>query len=84
MMWSLMTKDNNILLIKFEGVQKSEVLEGMGFVVDEHGFLLREGRNVKTHDGSAYVKIDDVKAVLPGSLDIITDLIEAEDYFKTY
>jgi hypothetical protein len=79
-----MTNNNNILLIKFEGVQKSEVLWGMGFEIDERGFLLREGKNVKTHDGSAYVKIDDVKAVLPGSLDIITDLIEAEDYFKTY
>jgi hypothetical protein len=79
-----MTKENNFLFIKFEGVQKSEVLEGMGFEVDSHGFLLREGKHVKTHDGSANVKVDDVKAVLPGSLDIITDLIEAEDYFKTY
>ena len=84
MKWLLMTSNKNIILIKFEGAQKSEVLEGMGFEVDEHGFLLREGRNVKTHDGSSYVKINDVKAVLPGSLDIITDLIEAEDYFKTY
>lgn len=79
-----MSEENDILFIKFEGVEKNEVLEGLGFEVDSHGFLLREGRHVKTHDGSSNVKVDDVKAVLPGSLDIITDLIEAQDYFKTY
>jgi len=79
-----MSENNDILLIKFEGVQKREILEGLGFSVDRHGYLLRNGEKIKTHDGSAYAKVDDVKAVLPGSLDIITDLIEAEDYFKTY
>lgn len=79
-----MTKNNEVLLVNFNGVEKQEILEDMGFKVDKDGYLLREGNKIKTHDRSAYVKIQDVKAVLPGPLDVITDLIEAEDYFKTY
>ena len=79
-----MTKNNEVLLVNFNGVEKREVLEGMGFKVDKNGYLLREGNKIKTHYGSAYVKIQDVKAILPGSLDVITDLIEAEDYFRAY
>lgn len=79
-----MAKDNNIILINFQGVEKEEVLEGMGFSFDKSGYLLKEGKRVLTHDRSGYIRVADVKAVLPGSLDIITDLIEAEEYFKNY
>ncbi|MCW6168953.1 MAG: hypothetical protein LVQ96_04050 [Thermoplasmatales archaeon] len=79
-----MTKNNNILLINFQGVEKEEILEGMGFSIDKNGYLLKEDKRVLTHDRSSYVRIADVKAVLPGSLDVITDLIEAEEYFKSY
>ncbi len=79
-----MPKMNDILLVRIVGMQKTEILEDIGFNVDSNGFLLRGGERVKTRDLSSYVRADDVKAVFPGSLEVITDLSEAEDYFKEY
>lgn len=74
---------NDLMLIKVEGLQKEQILESLGFEIRD-GYLYRDGKEVKTHDGSNYAKTEDVIAIMPGSLDVVTDLTELEDYFKEY
>lgn len=76
-----MGQNKDVVLIKFEGLEKKEVLESLGFVVGPGGYLLLGGKNVTTFDKSRLARIDDVKAIVPGSLAVITNLVEAEDYF---
>lgn len=78
-----MPRKNNLLLIKLEGLEKEEILKDMGFQFD-HGFLTKDGKRVKSSDGSAFAKVEDIKAIVPGSLEVITDLSEAETYFSDY
>lgn len=76
-----MVKKQDTLLVELKGLDKEEILQSMGYEISKYGFLLRDGARVKTRDGSEYAKAKDVKAILPGSLEIITDLSEAESYF---
>ncbi|MFG1449891.1 MAG: hypothetical protein AAE983_04540 [Thermoplasmataceae archaeon] len=64
--------------IKIEGLEKKEILEKMGFKIDDDGVLLINGKRAKSVDGTAYVKLGDVKGVVPGSLSLIIDISEVE------
>jgi exopolysaccharide biosynthesis protein len=77
-----MSKREDILLIEVKGLDKEEILISMGYEISKDGLLLRDGMRVKTRDNSGYAKAKDVKAILPGSLEVITDLSEAESYFS--
>ena len=72
--------DNIPVWISISGLDKKEFLEGIGFVVEKSGFLKRDGRYVKSLDGDKNVHYDEVKAVVPGSLTVITDVSEVEEF----
>jgi len=77
-----MNKSNELVWITVEGIEKRDILKGMGFKIDSEGILIHKGRKVKTVDDSGYVKADEVKAIIPGSvvgsLKVITDISELE------
>ena len=66
--------------ISISGLDKKEVLEGIGFVIEKSGFLKCNGSYVRSLDGDKNVHYDEVKAVVPGSLAIITDVSEVEEF----
>ncbi len=75
--------DKNIVWLTIDGANKREILEGLGFKVGSGGVLMLKGKKVKALDEDVDVKADDVKAVLPGSLTVISDLSEIEMYLET-
>lgn len=71
--------EENLVWLTIEGLDKVEVLKGLGFEIDEkYNILSLNGKNVRTLDGSELVRVEDVKAVVPGSLAVVTDLSEIE------
>ena len=70
--------DNDLVWLTIEGINKREILEGLGFVVNRSGTLTLDGKTVKAIDEDVDVKMDDVKAIMPGSLRVITDISELE------
>lgn len=70
------------LLISVEGLEKVEILQGLGFDVSETGNLRLNGENVTSVDGTERVRVEDVKAIVPGSLAVVTDLSEMEPLFS--
>jgi hypothetical protein len=72
---------DNLLWLTFEGLDKVEILKGIGFEISSNGSLLLEGKEVKSIDGSENVKVDEVRAVVPGSLRVVTDISEMEPLF---
>jgi hypothetical protein len=76
-------RSNEILWVKFEGTTKETVLRNMGFDIDNKGYLYdRSHKLVISGDEEAVpVKAKEVLGILPGSLKVITDLAEAEEYF---
>jgi hypothetical protein len=64
--------------LNIKGVSKKVILEGLGFKVDRSGMLTLNGNIVKALDQNVSVRADDVKAVMPGSLKVITDISELE------
>ncbi|MGC8726330.1 MAG: hypothetical protein ACP5RS_07165 [Thermoplasmata archaeon] len=73
-----MLKD--LLWVRIDGIEKDILLKYMGFDITEAGVLMLNGKPVKTIDGNDQVKVEYVKAVLPGSLSVITDISEVEQY----
>lgn len=66
-----------------QGIDKKEIIEGLGFESNRAGNLVLDGREVKTIDDSAVnVKANDVKAILSESLKVITDISEMELLFQ--
>lgn len=69
----------NLLWLNIQGISKKEILEGLGFKVSKAGILSLNGEKIKALDDPKIdVKIDDVKAIMPGSLKVITDISELE------
>ncbi len=64
--------------IKIEGLEKEEILAGLGFRISPDGYMNIDGESAKSIDGSTGIKISDVKGVVPGSLALITDVSEIE------
>jgi len=67
-----------LLWITVEGLDKVEILEGLGFKVLDSGILTLNGKNVLSSDGTGPVKAEEVKAIIPGSLSVVTDISELE------
>ncbi len=75
---------NNLVWLTVQGVEKREILEGLGFKIGESGTLSLNGKEVKAIDNpEQVVKVADVKAILPGSLAVITDISEIEMLFPS-
>lgn len=70
-----------MLWLTFEGIEKEEILKGLGFEINGEGLLLLNGKLVKKDRGDA-VKADSVKAIVPGSLSVFTDVSEVEDILE--
>lgn len=67
-----------LIWIRIEGLEKREILEGLGFTVSEEGYLSLGGEEAKSLDGTPRVNMKEVKAIVPGSLALITDVTEVE------
>jgi len=71
-----------LVWLNIEGIEKREILEGLGFEIKRSGILFLNGKEVKTLDNPELpVRVVDVKAILPGSLTVITDISEMEMLF---
>jgi ethanolamine utilization microcompartment shell protein EutS len=68
----------DLVWLTIEGLDKRELLEGLGFEIKKSGILTLNGKEVKALDEDISVRADDVKAVVPGSLAVITDISEVE------
>lgn len=64
--------------IKIEGLEKQEILAGMGFRITADGYLKIDGKNATSIDVTTGIKVSDVKGIVPGSLALITDISEVE------
>lgn len=74
----------NLVWLTVQGVEKREILEGLGFEIGESGILSLNGREVRALDNPEQrVKVAEVKAILPGSLTVITDISEIEMLFPS-
>ena len=73
---------DDILWLMFEGLDKVEILKGMGFEINSSGYLFLDGKDVRSIDGSENVRADQVKAIVPGSLAVVTDISEMEPLFE--
>ncbi len=72
----------DLVWLNIEGVGKREILEGLGFEIKRSGTLFLNGKEVTALDSPKLpVKVVDVKAILPGSLTVITDISEMEMLF---
>lgn len=72
----------DLVWLNIEGVGKKEILERLGFEIKRSGILFLNGKEVKTLDNPELaVKAVDVKAIIPGSLTVITDISEMEMLF---
>jgi len=67
-----------LLWITIKGLDKVEILEGFGFKVLDSGILTLNGKMVMSSDGTGPVKAEEVKAIVPGSLSVVTDVSEME------
>ena len=72
----------NILWVRFEGISKREILEGLGYIITAKGNLSYKGELQVAHDGSP-IEAKDVLAVVPakekGKMRLITDIGELEE-----
>ena len=78
--------EKNLIWLTIEGIDKKEILEGMGFKIDNTGILFLEGKEIKAIDNPEIsVKASDVKAIVPfsDSMAVITDLSEMELIFPS-
>jgi hypothetical protein len=74
----------DLVWLTMQGVSKKEILEGLGFEINKAGVLVLNGEEVKAlDDPEVKVKAGDVKAILPGSLKVITDISEMEILFPS-
>ncbi len=74
----------DLVWLTIQGVEKREILEGLGFEINGSGILSLNGKEVRTLDNPELaVKVADVKAILPGSLTVITDISEMEMLFPS-
>ena len=72
----------DLVWLTIQGVDKREILEGFGFEINRAGALILNGEKVKAlDDPNVDVKANDVRAILPGSLKVITDISEMEILF---
>lgn len=72
----------DLVWLNIEGVGKKEILDRLGFEIKRSGILFLNGKEVKTLDNPELaVKAVDVKAIIPGSLTVITDISEMEMLF---
>ncbi len=84
MIKSEIMNSNDLVWLTVQGVGKREILEGLGFEINKAGTLVLNGKDVKTiDDPEVNVKVSDVKAILPGSLKVITDISEIEIIFPS-
>ncbi len=74
----------DLVWLNIQGISKKEILEGLGFEINEVGVLIQDGKKVTAlDDPNVEVKADEVRAVLPGSLTVITDISELEILFPS-
>ena len=74
----------DLVWLTIQGVDKREILEGLGFEINKSGVLSLNGKEVKALDNpEVKVRAGDVKAILPGSLTVITDISEIEMLFPS-
>jgi hypothetical protein len=73
--------ENKLLWLTFDGLEKAEILKELGFEINDAGLLLLNGKLVKKDSGDA-VKANSVKAIVPGSLSVFTDVSEVEDLLE--
>jgi hypothetical protein len=75
----MVTHNKDFIWLTIQGVEKREILEGLGFRINESGILSLNGKEVTALDNpKEKIRAVDVKAVLPGSLTVITDISEVE------
>lgn len=70
-----------MLWLTFEGIDKEEMLKGLGFEISSEGLLFLNGKSIRNGDGDA-VNAESVKAIVPGSLTVFTDVSEIEDLLE--
>lgn len=76
--------NKKLIWLTIQGIDKKEILEGMGFKIDKTGILFLEGKEVKAIDNpDVSLRISDVIAIVPGALKVITDISEMELTFPT-
>ena len=76
--------NKKLIWLTIQGIDKKEILEGMGFKIDKTGILFLEGKEVKAIDNpDVSLRISDVIAIVPDSLKVITDISELELTFPT-
>jgi hypothetical protein len=77
-----MMENKEWVWLTVQGVSKKDILEGLGFEVNKNGLLILNGEKVKAIDDPELdVKANDVRAILPGSLKVVTDISEIEILF---
>ena len=70
---------NDLVWLTIKGVDKREILEGLGFKIENNGNISLNGAKVTVvDDPEQFVKVSDIKAIVPGSLKVITDISELE------
>lgn len=70
---------NDLVWLTIKGVDKREILEGLGFKIENNGNISLNGEKVTVvDDPEQFVKVSDIKAIVPGSLKVITDISELE------
>jgi hypothetical protein len=72
----------DLLIFEIDGMDKKEILEGLGFLIDENGYLYRDGKPILSKIDNTKVKVEDVEMIVPGSLEVLSDPIEVSDYFS--
>jgi len=72
----------DLVWLNIGGIEKRDILEGLGFEIKRSGILFLNGKEVKTLDNPELpVMAVDVKAIIPGPLTVITDISEMEMLF---
>ena len=70
---------NDLVWLTINGADKREILEGLGFKIESNGNISLNGEKVTVvDDPEQFVKVSDIKAIVPGSLKVITDISELE------
>ena len=74
---------NETVWLSVSGIGKKEVLEGLGFEIEKSGLIKLNGSYVRSPDGESNLHYDEVKAVVPDSLVVISDISELEGLSET-
>ncbi len=72
----------DLFILEIEGLDQRDILEGLGFVIDEKGYLYKDGKPVLSKIDNSNVKAEEVEAIVPGSLEVLSDPFEVSEYFS--